>query len=139
MTARQDLRSLKNRLNKRVEKISKESKLVQKVAKTVLNELVNNTPVDTSKAISNYQVGLVIPIRTTREAFFKGSGGDTAGTSGAETIKRGNLVINQRKDGQDIYITNNQPYVAELDGDGFHTPFIKPAVKRGREVAKNGR
>ena len=132
------LKNLSNRLQKRIEKIADNSRVVKKVATAVLESLVENTPVDTSKAISNYQVSIGVPKTNVREAFFPGKRGLTKSQSGAETIKRGKAVIETRKNGEDIYIVNNAPYVAELDSDDIHTPFIKPAILKGKRVARNG-
>ena len=130
------LNQLASRLEKKIEELAKNNDKVKKVARAVLQSLVENTPVDTSKAISNYQVSLVAPKTSVKNAFFVGRGGTTKGESSAEVLRRGFRIINERKDGQAIYIVNNTDYIAKIDSDGIHTPFVKPAVLKGRRMAK---
>jgi len=130
--------TLANRLETKFLEIVERKGLVKKAAEAILIDLVFKTPVDTSKAISNYQVTTGSPSSTVLPPFFIGKRGSTRGTSSAEVFKRGLLVIQARKKGQDIIIRNNADYVVDLDRDGFHTPFIKPALLKGRLAVRNG-
>lgn len=102
-------------------------------------EVARNTPVDTGKAKSNWVVSLGSAFGGIRAAFspflsrYKGG----AGGSTAETRNQAGVtwsaasVLAGNKDGQDVYITNNLPYIQRLnEGWSKQAPagFVEAAI-----------
>lgn len=111
---------------------------VKMVATDVLKELVYTTPVDTSKALSNWQVGIGSPVSNEIEAYAQGQRGSTAGTSSAEALAVGIARLSARKVGEPVYISNLADYIVDLnDGaSGQAAPgFVERAVRLGQLVA----
>ncbi len=85
-----------------------------------------STPVDVGTARSNWVVRLDSPFRLRYRAFAPyvsrqagGAGGSLGETANLSAVMRqGAAVIARRRGDQDIYITNNLPYIARLD-DGY--------------------
>jgi hypothetical protein len=88
----------------------------QHVAATAVRHLVNITPVDTSQALSNWQVGLGFPAVFPVSAYFEGKGGSTKRQSAGAAYDEALAVINLSKPGQPIYLSNVLPYIQALDG-----------------------
>lgn len=116
------------------------NRLAMHVAQTIVNELATKTPVDTSKAISNWQVTLNAPATAEINAHYEGSHGSTYSASSAETIALCRMVLRGKKPGQTIYITNNADYIRKLnDGSSTQAPagFVQAAVYVGiKSIAK---
>ncbi len=118
------------------------NKLVRKVGLTVLQAAVTSTPVDTGRARSNWNVEFGRPDTTTREAFVKGQDGSTGPQNSRKAIEQGGAKIATRVNGQDIWISNNVPYIGELNnGHSAQAPagFVQRAVQAGRAVANRTR
>lgn len=111
---------IRTRGRKAAEKVDER---VRKTALVIARELVLSTPVDTSRARSNWVVGL--------------GGAETAevpASSAGATISAAESEIARRKAGQDIYISNNVPYIGRLnDGSSAQAPaqFVEQAIQRG--------
>ena len=111
-----DLQSLANSLEKKIEAIEKAaSQSAKDAAMAVITDLAFVTPVDTSQALSNWVVTLDSPANHSIPAHSYGFGGSTKGVSAGETISLAVAVIAQKKPGQPIYITNNVEYIDNLD------------------------
>ena len=129
----------KNIRKKLIPKINQQQNLrTIEIARSILQELVYNTPVDTSKLLSNWQIGIGSPYNVDLPAYSVGSLGSTYLSSAADTLAIGNYRLSQRQIGEPIYISNNAPYVREVDQGtstrvGYH--FIEPAVIRGKDNA----
>lgn len=80
----------------------------------VLDVATSLTVIDTSKAVSNWQVSLDSPINIGIGAHVKGKGGETGSASitVAKTDARNELI--NKKVGQSIFIVNNSADVAEF-------------------------
>jgi hypothetical protein len=95
------------------------------IALAVDQAVVMGTPVDTGRARANWQAGLNSPV-----------GGETAQTDkgGASTIARNAGVIGASGPGEAIHLTNNVPYIGELNrGSSKQAPagFVETAVQQG--------
>lgn len=92
---------------------------VKIIAQDGLSSIVDNTPVDTTRAVSNWQVSTLAAATDIREPVVpgsvKGSGAGTARTSVKEE-GIGNMGSFQA-DGV-IYIANNVPYIKVLEYGG---------------------
>lgn len=107
------------------------NRLAKHVAETIVKELATKTPVDTSKAISNWQVTLDVAATAEINAYFEGSKGSTYSASSSETIQNAIAALHKKKPGQTIYITNNASYIRKLnDGSSTQAPagFVQAAV-----------
>jgi hypothetical protein len=138
-----NLQDLANALNKKADGISKAvSDLSIKAALTIVGDLAVKTPVDTSKAISNWQVDLNREPDNQISPHYPGSDGSTFSESAAETLAKAKLVLRNKKPGMVIYITNNLPYIQKLnDGSSIQEPagFVERAILIARKFLENHR
>jgi len=105
-------------------------------ARLVLNihkELTTTTPRDTSWAANNWVARIGTPSRST-----VGSRDDIGGASSASQASLaqvvGTLTAQTNNDGQDIFISNNVPYIRSLnDGHSKKAPvgFVQIGVAAG--------
>jgi hypothetical protein len=92
--------------------------------------LAYETPVDTSRALSNWQVSLDYPVEYGRQPFYTGAAGSTREASAQATIAFAEAILEQRKPGQTIYISNVMPYIRRLnEGSSTQSPggFVEAA------------
>jgi hypothetical protein len=111
-----NLLDLANSLEKRAKEIDKRVNIIAiKVAMNLLENLVWRTPVDTSRALSNWQVSFDTPNLASIEPYVPGYLGYTQQASASEAINVGNMILKQKKPGQVIYISNAVPYIGDLN------------------------
>ena len=91
-------------------------------AKAMLEEMVEVTPVDITTALSNWQISLGSPPQLDRVAHTPVSFGSTRGASADKTLADGMAVLQQKKPGQPIFLSNLTPYIGDLD-DGTSRQF----------------
>lgn len=115
--------------------------IVKAAGRAIAYTVIDNTPVDTGEARSNWLLSLGQPMRGTIAPYqpypkgSKGGGsgiGESANAAGAKA--RANQVINARQPGQTLFIQNNVPYIGELnDGHSRQAPrlFVDVAVLTG--------
>lgn len=136
-----DLKSLARRMQKLEITIAKEAnRIAQVVATEMLKELVLGTPVDTSQALSNWQVGLGAGNYTTRLPFYLGFRGSTQGQSASQAISVGISQIAKKKPGQPLHLTNALDYIEGLeDGSISRQPggFVARAMAVGKYTVLN--
>lgn len=101
--------------------------------------LVERTPVDTTEAVSNWQLTINSPADRVNPPFVPGKGGSTATASRliATTTALSVLEGYTRSD-QEIFITNPAPYISELnDGKSNQAPagFIEEAINEGQKAS----
>lgn len=140
------LTNLGKRLRKDIHDIQKKaSETAGLFAQMVVTDLTEETPVDTSKALSNWQSSLDFPNRNQILPHFPGSKGSTEVASGKKADEISARILKSKKVGQIIYITNNVDYIEDLN-DGaskqaaphFVEAIIKvrmldiPLIYRGR-------
>lgn len=89
--------------------------LTKTVATSLIFKLIYITPVDTTEAMSNWQVGLMFSEVNRLPPYFYGHDGITAGMSEAAAFAVAKGVISQRKVYAPIYISNNAPHIEELE------------------------
>lgn len=129
-------------------RLEKQAKTIRSVAsdravfaaKELLKTLVYQTPVDTSTARSNWQISLDTPLFNFIEAYEYGSFGSTASVSSQAAIFVGNEKLKEKKPGQSIFITNNAPYIRDLNsGTSRQAPagFVESSVLIVRKKLKS--
>lgn len=137
------LAGLADRLRKEAKEIEQSaSDAAVQVALTVLGELTVRTPVDTSKASSNWQVRTNSPVDNEIDAYFIGKSGSTAQSSVDAAYLAGVEQLSSKKPGETIYISNVTKYIEYLnDGSSYQAPagFVERAVMVGNEKAKSVR
>lgn len=110
------------------------NELKKQVVRTILNDLAYVTPVDTSQALSNWQVGLA-PIATFIPPHYPGERGSSQGQSAQEAIAEGETILAGVKAAQPVYVGNAAPYIVRLnEGYSSQEPagFVERAVILGR-------
>ena len=100
------------------------------------------TPVDTSNALSNWQVSLDAPIENEIGPYSLGSKGSTRNESASSAINEAQSVLDNKQPGQIIYISNNAPYIQDLnDGSSAQSPggFDESAVIIGVQYIQSNK
>jgi len=135
------LLDLANSLEKKAAAINAAaSQLAVDTALAIVGDLVYHTPVDTTKALSNWTVTLDAPASDYLPAFYPGKGGETQVASAQEALALAKAVLAKKQPGQTIFISNNAPYIVRLnDGYSGQQPagFVERAVLIGRNMQSN--
>lgn len=121
------------------ELINLSSDVSKRVAFAIVKRLTISTPVDTSKALSNWQASIESPIQTTISPHFLGVKGSTKIASASKATGNAFRNISSKKPGQDIWIVNNTEYIVDLDnGSSEQSPggFTDIAKIVARETLK---
>lgn len=128
-----DLSDLSRGLNRVSIRLNKQIKLaVDKVAVELTTDLAIATPVDSGRALSNWQAGLIRQ-RDYIEAYFPGKYGSTRSENVQAVQSRARNNVRNRRLGKAIYVSNNAPYIKRLDEDGHSQQarnFIRPTVRQ---------
>lgn len=132
------LRDFAKRMDDRADKIVETAnKKSIDVATAILRRLTFVTPVDTAKAISNWQIGIGSPVQADIGPYVFGQ--RTA--SGTAAYQAGVSKLAMKKPGETIYISNLVPYIRQLnEGSSKQAPagFVEQAVLVGRGVLQRG-
>jgi hypothetical protein len=116
------------------------NRIAKEVSADLITDLIVITPVDTSKALSNWQAGQSFPLLDEVDAFFEGVFGSTRGPSSAAAIKSGQSNIRRKLSGSTLYISNNADYISKLNsGSSTQAPsgFVEGAVARARRSVRS--
>lgn len=135
------LLDLAERLQKLGESIEQQaSDAAVDVAFAVLENLVMVTPVDTSEALSNWQISLGETSYNKLPPYVPGYLGYTAAASQREAIAAAKRQLANKKPGQSIFISNNAEHIVKLnEGSSAQAPagFVERAALIGHIRAKN--
>lgn len=130
------LKTLAKNMNARADNLEQEnSRRAVQAALTIIGSLIYDTPVDTSNALSGWQIGLGTPVNSRRKPYFPGKYGTTYKLSTQAALSAARERLKVKLPGQPIYISNLEPYIRLLDaGSSAQNPgaFIALAVRRGR-------
>lgn len=118
--------------------------LVRRVALAADQAVVMGTPVDTSRARSNWVVEIGRRASGTRAPYSPGDKGSTGGASAAAAIQQGQGVIASYDIDRDnsIHITNNLDYIERLnDGYSAQAPagYVQDAIALAVRVIRSFR
>jgi len=109
------------------------NKLVRKTAVVIDQAVVFATPVDTGRARSNWRVALGIAPDGVIAPYSPGEGLGVGEAANAQrAISQALSVISQRREGQDVFIANNLPYIQPLnEGSSAQAPagFVQMSVQ----------
>lgn len=132
------LLDLANDVDKLADKIGKAaSDHAVKTALTIVGDLVYHTPVDTSQALSNWDVTVGAPADDPHGPYFAGKHGSTMQQSAQAALAQAKETLKNKKPGTSIFIANNLPYIRRLnDGYSGQVPagFVERAVLLGRKM-----
>lgn len=130
-----DLADRMDALDKNIK--SEASLLTSRIALAIVNDVVWHTPVDTSRALSNWQVYIGVDSRRKIPPYFMGSHGSTHFQSADMTIGAAESKLSKKRPGQSIWIVNNIPYIIDLNqGSSRQAPagFYERALAVGHRV-----
>lgn len=134
-------------MQKLAKKIAQFQKQVQKrvnvgkiqFAKLIALNLIMATPVDTSKALSNWIANIQSPKAKVRPPLFLGIDGSTFDRSSSMAYSMALTTIQRAKIGQVVYITNNVDYIRLLN-EGYssqaESDFILHCVQKSVQMMK---
>lgn len=89
-------------------------------ALAIVTDFARNHIADTSRALSNWQVGLGAPIHSVIEPYQLGEAGSTAGQSGEAMLSAAGAQIASKAPGVPLYISNAVPYIGYLNAGTDH-------------------
>lgn len=135
------LSDLSKRMRKLAVDIPKQvNQLKIDVALTVQYELTDRTPVDTTKAVSDWKVTRIAPFPNDPEPYFPGFNGYTASSSIAAARVDAEKNLRGTKPGETVFIVNNADYIIDLNnGSSKQAPagFVEASVMIGRRKIKD--
>jgi HK97 gp10 family phage protein len=135
-----NLNDLANKLNNMTKQIEKEtSNKAVDFALDLLDELAESTPVDTSKAVSNWQVSIITPETREIDAHILGRKGSSKDMSIEIVRMEAKNTLSAKIAGDSIFITNNADYIADLNnGTSIQAPagFIEASIMRAKQRLK---
>jgi hypothetical protein len=134
------LRALASRLNKLADTGLEEraAEYRARVALAIIRALIDNTPVDTTAALSNWRVSDG-PLAAAIAAHVPGEKGSTRGASAAVALAEAQRAIEAGKHARALVIFNTIPYIRYLnEGSSSQAPagFIEKAILAGRLAAR---
>ncbi len=113
------LGTLGQRLSRaKLEALKRVNDKAKRTALTILRALIYTTPVDTSNALSNWQISLRRPVERERLPHFPGEAGSTASQSSEAAYQLGASVLIARRLNQPIFISNFVDYIEIIDSRG---------------------
>lgn len=113
------------------------NRVAKEVAIYLVKDLVDTTPVDTSKALSNWIVNQDFPLGIDLDPHYPGSGGSTRAESSRVSIADATDGIRRKEPGSVLYISNYVEYITKLNqGSSRQAPagFVEGAVDRARRT-----
>lgn len=127
----------------RMNALAKQVKVYKGVVEDVttrrtVETLVQDTPVDTGEAISNWLVGRGRPRRSIIKPHFPGKGGSTARANRLATVKEASRRVRAGKT-RPIWISNNVPHMEFLNrGSSTQAPagFIQNALVSAQQAVR---
>src|SRR4051794_13684420 len=88
--------------------------LTRRVMLTIQDAVVSSTPVDTSRAMTNWVPSIGAPV-TTEVPFVAGSKGSTASEAHQLAMDAAKQIAGQIKLGNKVWLSNNVPYIRQLN------------------------
>ena len=116
--------------------------LTRNTVRAIINHLARSTPVDTSEAVSNWQVTLGAPATGILPPYFEGEGGSTKSASAAAMLAANRAIIPKfyAVNGDVLFLTNNVRHLVFLNqGSSAQAPagFVEAAVADGSAYVRS--
>lgn len=142
-----DLATLAKRFRTIADKLpDRASRIAAQVADEVIHVLEEpppeGTPVDTSQALSNWQIGLGHAVDDRIGPLVPGSKGSSQGASSTAALAIAASILALKKPRETIYISNPLPYIRRLNDEGYSPQsdhFKERAITAGREYLATAR
>lgn len=115
-------------------------KAMRTIALAIDQAVVTATPVDTGRARSNWLVSLEEPSENEIEPYVEGEKGSTGNENISAALAQGRDVVDKYGPGDTIFITNNLPYIQQLNaGSSSQAPagFVEQAVDAAAAAVGN--
>lgn len=130
-----NLLDLSNDLEKFTKEFENEvNEFTKRFIETLLAELTTVTPADTTKALSNWQIGINSPVSDGPiDPYVAGRGGDTQPESARAAYEAGKAILQAKRSGNVVYISNLADYIVYLnEGTSYQAPagFIEIAIAK---------
>lgn len=137
------LSAFATRMSKRAKTVIDRSVEIKKlVATTVAASVIDNTPVDTGEARSNWQTSLGSPASAARGPYAPGSKGSTGAANSAAAKAQNVAAVAAVGPGETIHIVNTAKHIAKLNAGGSaQAPagFVEDAVMDGIMAIKGSK
>lgn len=131
-----DLNHLANRLDRLARQVPLRANEVAKaVARAVIKDLLPATPVDITRALSNWIPSHDAPANYSILPYVPGHLGSTRGASISAALAEAMSAISDKRPGRPIFFTNNVDYIGLLNaGSSKQAPagFVERSVLVGR-------
>lgn len=97
---------------------------VKSIVEAGIETIADQTPVDTTRAVSNWQTTIGSPASGEVPPVVPGSKGGTGASAARSAVKaRARAAVSGLKGAKSVYITNVVPYIGVLEyGDAKHRP-----------------
>jgi hypothetical protein len=110
---------------------------VRYIALSILEGVVEMTPVDTGRARSNWHVSLNAPNLATKEPYAPGVKGSTGKQNAGAAVEAGAVTISDAPAYGSIWISNGLPYIGKLEsGHSGQAPSGMVAITLDRVIAR---
>lgn len=137
------LKTLAARLDRLSENLDEQANgIKQKAATAIVRDLLSNTPVDTSRALSNWIATKNSPANNSVLAYSPGQAGSTRGSSISAALAAAIAIISRAQPGESIFLTNNLRYIRALnDGHSKQAPagFVERAELIGGQTVRKSK
>ena len=113
------------------------SRCAVEVAQAVQGDLAYTTPVDTSQALSNWQISLGSNKAEWILPYYTGRKGSTQLASAKASVEVAKYELEKKKPGETIFIANMVDYIEKLnDGSSTQQPagFVERSMLKGQKV-----
>lgn len=99
-------------------------RLPARLAEAFVKKVIDHTPVDTGKAVSNWVISLGTPNTTLKEPYVPGRKGSTAEANRKAAEAEARKVIGAYKSKSQVWVTNATPYISDLEsGTSKQAPY----------------
>lgn len=131
-----DLSSLARSMRRRAQGLDEfGNQLAKDGVDAALREMVSVTPVDTSEAISGWQVGVGAKPVAILPPHFAGRRGSTRGASSAKSVDDGLAELKIKPAGTPVFLSNTARHIVDLD-TGTSTQFAGGFIPRAMIVLR---
>lgn len=113
------------------------NELKKQVVISLVTDLVYVTPVDTSNALSKWDVATNPIFNQAFAPYYLGERGSTRGASAQAGIAEARQVLSSVKPGQPVYVGNAAPYIRKLNDEGSSKQEPAGFVERAKVVARS--
>lgn len=114
---------------KKLQQVSKNfeansERVLIRMAEGFTNKVIEHTPVDTGRAVSNWTISIGVPQMSLREPYVPGKKGSTAEANRRAAEAEARKVTKTYKSKAQVFVTNITPYIGDLEsGTSKQAPY----------------